>query len=223
MKTSGIYEIKNIKSLKTYIGSSKDCDKRRNRHFSELRNNKHKNSHLQNSFNLHGSEFFTFRIIEIVEKREMLIKREQFYLNLFKPVFNINKIANSSLGVKRSEETKEKIRKANTGIKHPAWRCKLKSKSQGGDRHWTQNRETPYSDEAREKMSIAQKKLYKDGYKSPVAVPINQYTLNGIFLKEWDSATDVERVLGFKRGAISNCVNNISKTSNNFIWERKKI
>lgn len=43
-KTSGIYVITNLKNNKKYVGSSKDIRTRLDRHFRDLRNNRHYNS-----------------------------------------------------------------------------------------------------------------------------------------------------------------------------------
>lgn len=48
-----------------------------------------------------------------------------------------------------------------------------------------------------------------------------QYDLNGNFLKEWASASDVQKKLGYKRTNITNCCNGKQKTSNGFVWRYK--
>ena len=47
---SGIYRIRNLTNNKFYIGSAINLNKRKNQHFHYLRNNKHHNKPLQNSF-----------------------------------------------------------------------------------------------------------------------------------------------------------------------------
>lgn len=47
---------------------------------------------------------------------------------------------------------------------------------------------------------------------------ITQYDLNGNFIREWKSAAEVERVMGFKSENISASCLRKSKSSNNFIW-----
>jgi group I intron endonuclease len=57
----------------------------------------------------HGFDNFKLEILEHCKPSE-LIKREQYYIDLLKPEYNILKVAGSSLGVKRSIETIAKIR-----------------------------------------------------------------------------------------------------------------
>ena len=49
-----------------------------------------------------------------------------------------------------------------------------------------------------------------------------QYTLDGKYIKEWDSLTDIQNELGFCRSNISKCCEGKYKQANNFIWKFKK-
>jgi group I intron endonuclease len=52
---------------------------------------------------------------------------------------------------------------------------------------------------------------------------VNQYNLDGDFIKEWNSTIEIERTLGFKNSNISNCCNNKrQKTAYGFKWKYKK-
>lgn len=64
---------------------------------------------LQQTFNKYGLLKFSVEILEYYDK-QILIEKEQFYLNLFKLEYNILKTANSSLGFKHSEESKAKMK-----------------------------------------------------------------------------------------------------------------
>ena len=51
--------------------------------------------------------------------------------------------------------------------------------------------------------------------------PILQYTKSGEFVKEWRSAMDVQRNIGYLQNNISSCCNGKCKSSNGFIWKFK--
>jgi len=88
---SGIYEIKNILSGKSYIGSAKTFKTRWLGHSSSLKTKKHQCKHLQNSFNKYVEEqnndnFIEFHILEVMEnssKEDRLI-REEYWINEYK-------------------------------------------------------------------------------------------------------------------------------------------
>lgn len=114
--TSGIYKILNKSSNKFYIGSAINLEKRWINHLSDLRNSRHPNKHLQSSWNKHGELSFEFITLELVDVQD-LISREQHYIDLLKPQYNICKVAGSTLGRKNSEETRRKLSIAHTGKK----------------------------------------------------------------------------------------------------------
>lgn len=111
---SGIYKILNTITEKFYIGSAINLKIRIKGHKYKLRHNKHCNALLQASWNLHGEEAFEFEVLEYCDK-EKLIEKEQYWLDLTQCYdkiygYNINKIANSRLGIKHTEETKLKFK-----------------------------------------------------------------------------------------------------------------
>jgi group I intron endonuclease len=118
---SGIYKITNTINQKIYVGSAVNLQARFNLHKTNLRANNHHSKKLQNSWNKYGSDFFIFSVIELVEK-DILIAKEQYYFNLLNPFgangYNTATVAGSSLGTKRSDEKKEKIRIASGSRKH---------------------------------------------------------------------------------------------------------
>lgn len=98
---SGIYQIENKVTGKLYVGSAWNCWLRKTGHFNKLRANKHHSIKLQRSFNKYGEENFKFSIIEFCDE-ELLLNREQFWLDKLKPFYNICRIAGSSRGRKSS-------------------------------------------------------------------------------------------------------------------------
>jgi group I intron endonuclease len=117
MKISGIYQIQSkIKSERIYIGSAIDIMQRWNVHLCDLKHNRH-NPKLQRHFNKYGESDLVFSILLGCAK-EYLIANEQFFIDSYKPYFNICPIAGSSLGIKFSDESKVKMSKCKIGNKY---------------------------------------------------------------------------------------------------------
>lgn len=75
--------------------------------------------HGHNAFSLSILEYIDITNLSVEEKRKLILLREQFFLDSLKPVYNILKVADSSLGFIQSEETKTKISQPLTGDNHP--------------------------------------------------------------------------------------------------------
>ena len=101
---SGIYCILNIQNNKKYIGSSINIWQRLQKHFSLLRNNKHENIILQNSFNKNGEDSFICFCLR--EHTENLTYLEQYYIDLLNPQYNITKEVIRNI---LSQESRDKI------------------------------------------------------------------------------------------------------------------
>lgn len=52
---------------------------------------------------------------------------------------------------------------------------------------------------------------------------IEQYDLQGNFIKEWSSANEIEKVLGFYHSNVANCCKGKHKNIGGFIWKYKHI
>lgn len=88
----GVYQIKNLVNNKIYIGSTKQSFRvRLNHHLQALRNNKHKNKHLQRAWNKYGEDNFEFSILTICNKKDTYFYEQQFLDNRnLKMSYNIN-------------------------------------------------------------------------------------------------------------------------------------
>lgn len=153
--TCGVYMIRNKINKKSYIGSSVMAKNRLNGHKSLLRRNKHYNQNLQNEYNEYGLAAFEFIIIENGIDPKDLINREEYYIektksNVLGHGYNIRKVADSNIGVKLSQKSRERIRDSKLGVNNPFYK-----------KHHTK--------ESREKMSEAHKgdKAYWYGKKLP--------------------------------------------------------
>lgn len=110
-KICGIYCIESRIDNKKYIGQSIDIERRFQSHRSNLRNNKHNNTHLQGAWNLYKEDNFVFYIIERCEKCN-LDDRERYYISMYnltddKFGYNIEDGGSESKNI--SEATRKKM------------------------------------------------------------------------------------------------------------------
>lgn len=110
-----IYKIDNIRSAKCYIGSAVDFKSRKRMHLHNLRTGTHHSAYLQRAYNIQGEQDFVFSIIESDIPRTKLLEREQFYIDLFNPVYNVCKVAGSRMGIAVTEQAKNKQREKMQG------------------------------------------------------------------------------------------------------------
>jgi group I intron endonuclease len=121
---SGIYAIRNTVNGKRYVGSAVFLNQRLKQHRSDLNRDRHCNIKLSSAWKKHGADAFTFEVIEYVHDKSCLILREQHWIDHYKSAFqnagyNINPVAGSSLGQKRSRESVEKTAEKLRGKKRP--------------------------------------------------------------------------------------------------------
>lgn len=106
-KKSAVYRWNNLITGEVYVGSAVDLTQRLWGYFSipflkkELRRNR---SRISNSLLKYGYSNFSLDVLEYCEST-VLISREQYYIDLLNPEYNILKIAGSRLGSKHSPET----------------------------------------------------------------------------------------------------------------------
>jgi len=116
---AGIYRWVNKVNGNTYIGSSVNLGRRLRVYYDfsylSVRVQKSK-SRIYSAILKHGYSNFQLEILEYCTK-ENAISREQYYIDLLNPVYNLNSIAGSRLGSTHSEETKRKMRNTAQGRK----------------------------------------------------------------------------------------------------------
>lgn len=91
---SGVYQIINLLTGKTYIGSTKNFGRRKELHFGMLNAGKHSNSNLQEAYNEFGKDCFEFQILELSSIEDLLIN-EQTYIDKYdkEELYNIHTVA----------------------------------------------------------------------------------------------------------------------------------
>lgn len=159
MRNCGIYKITCVNNEFYYIGQSCQIIKRFWRHKNDLKNNNHDNIMLQRCFNKYGETSLCFEIIEDCEPEE-LDSSEQRWLDLSATdnlCININRTATKPpdpTGRILSDETKNKISKANLGKKRSNDFKQQVSKMHQGNQYWLGKTHTELS---KKKISDANK------------------------------------------------------------------
>lgn len=115
---SGVYRLTNLVNGKVYIGSGINLSKRFTNYYSYAYISEYKrNMTIYKAILKYGYLNFTLEILEYCDLSDT-IKREQHYLDLLNPEYNILKTAGSNLGYKHTEETLARMSKAALGRKH---------------------------------------------------------------------------------------------------------
>lgn len=211
-----VYKITNIVNNKFYIGSTVDFSIRQAQHLNHLRKGDHQDK-LQNAYNKYGEDKFIFDILETIQDKTQLLTREQFYLDSLQPWYNICKTAGNKLGVKDSNETKEKKRQKALG-RTPSNITKKKMSISASNRagNLSEKQEEHYKN-----LSIQFKGRVGPmlGKKSPKAKKIGQYDLNNNLIKFWRSRYEIFESLNIHPGNIGACCRGDRKQASGYIWK----
>lgn len=214
---SGIYKITNTINGKLYIGSTTNLKQRKYAHFYNLNNSRC--IKLVNAMKKYGIDNFVFEVIEYINLQECsaneskltLIEREQYYLDLYQSYitgYNIIKHAGcSTYGHKFSEVQKLVYKKCKKGENNPMWNRKktidqiekTASKLRGLKR--THEQKLKFGKHRRKRISI--------------------FTIDGIFIKTFESLTSAAKETGGDITAISKCLHNKPNfnTCKGFVWK----
>lgn len=112
---TGIYTITNLFNNKMYVGSTGVNFKYRfNNHIKALKLNKHKNKHLQTSWNKYGENNFKFEILEECDI-EFCLSIELYWITMLNTKnrnfgYNICDPLKTRLGINHTIETKNKLK-----------------------------------------------------------------------------------------------------------------
>lgn len=119
-RKSGVYIWVNLKNNEFYVGSSSNLSKRFSWYFSFSNLNKlleNSTSVIARALIKYGYSGFRLDILEYCEA-EQLIAREQYYIDLLSPKYNILQVTGSSLGYKLSESTLAKLKGRKLSSEH---------------------------------------------------------------------------------------------------------
>jgi len=220
----GIYCFVNATNGNTYVGSAKNLRIRLKGHYLGTRSN----LILQRAISKYGISQFYFVVLEYCEIED-LIKREQYYIDQLDPIYNILRVAGSSLGYQHTEEYKELF----SGEKHPFFgkthteltknqiresmlgstrseevknkiRDSLKSKDLSGANNPFFG-ET-HTDESLKKMSKANSGTKHYNWNKPAhnVTPVSLYDLENNLIKNFKSKSELADYLGITRRTVNN-------------------
>jgi group I intron endonuclease len=100
-----IYKITNTINGDFYIGSSRNFNKRYYSHLNDIRTNRQSCVLLIRAAFKYGEKNFKLEILEECEPN-IVLDREQYYLDKYSPKYNVAKVAGSNFGIKRTSVTR---------------------------------------------------------------------------------------------------------------------
>jgi group I intron endonuclease len=120
VKQAGIYKIQRIGADECYVGSSHWIAKRWATHRRELARGAHHAPRLLNAWAKHGAEAFEFVVLEACcgdgqDLKDVLVAREQAWMDRVRPCYNTVPAAGSTLGFKMPRELVERHRQQLLG------------------------------------------------------------------------------------------------------------
>ena len=236
LKSIGIYKIKI--NNKEYIGSSCNIGNRLKHHLWSLEKLKHHNRTMQNLYNKYGKEEIYFSVVEECSD-DILIEREAYYISTLNPY--INHILDPQTLV-RDDICKQRISVAKkrayaNGLKPHNLIPVHKYSFDKGEYLESFESFTAAAKSINAKSINSIKAVCKlqqtsaggfvwSFYKAPYVLiktkqynlePIVQYTIDSVFIKEWESIVQASKILG-----ISNITRAISKnlTAGGYRWKK---
>lgn len=195
---SAIYIIRNKTNNNIYVGSATDFNHRKAQHLSDLKLNKHSNIILTRAYNKYGEQNFVFEILEVVNDKNELINKEQWWIDLLNPQYNILQKAGSSFGYRHTQECKIKMSEQRKGKKQSLETINKRIENQIGK---------TLSDKTKKKISDKHKK------------PIVQMDINNNIIKVWESGKEASKALNIIASHISSVCRNKRITAGGYKWQ----
>lgn len=212
---SGIYVIKNNTNNKIYVGKTVNIYRRIKWHVSALNTkDSNENRHLINSWHKYGRDNFTYYVVEYIDcddriELDLMLKEKELYwmkeLNTLNPNLGYNLRYDSESGMKVSNETREKLRKATLK--------RYKNKS-----------ERIKQSEKMKKLHKERPELYKDSY-DKIAYKTRQYRIakcdkkSGDIIKIYDIIQEIlNENPDYYKQAIKGCCQGTKNSYKGFRW-----
>jgi group I intron endonuclease len=226
----GIYKITNTINNHSYIGLSNDIKRRWQEHRTP-KNIKNRTTNLAKAFRKYGIENFKFEVLEECSINELAAK-EQFYIEKFKPEYNMNEGGKGNLGHKLSKEfkqylsqcTKKQWENMTTEQRLKIIKNNLKGPAKGHE----------VSKETREKLrqaNLGKKQSYKSNLKRSKANKVKMLgnkngnkrvakidAKTGETLEEFESIKIAAQNVGIHGSGISSVLKGRQNTAGGYYW-----
>lgn len=212
-KRAGVYLWHNSLNSKYYVGSSNSLWDRLRKYYSDeyLHRPETQNLPIVSALKKYGHDNFSLHILEYVEKdkKDLLLKKEQYYLDSLLPEYNILDKAGSSLGYQHTEETKLLLSEMKTGmydgVNNPFYGKTHTDEFKSEMREFQLSRENHpfsvsgenainsgkiHSEETKLQMSLDRSGENNPGYGRTTATPpmkVSVFSPDGDLIKEYDS------------------------------------
>ena len=231
---TGIYTITNILNNKIYIGFARNIDKRWIRHRKDLKNNSHHCKHLQDAYNKYGKDNFKFEVLVKCEK-QFLASEEHYWSNmlgLYDENYGYNTRPTHPHGkVEQTKETRDKISASNIGKRRTddskkKMSDKALARFSKGDTPWNKGKKGfVVKEDVKEKIKQTMLSKHRNSNHGVGVLkrrPVLQYSLDGEFIKEWESLTEASLYFsGNKCSRIYKVCENNQKKAYNYYWKWK--
>lgn len=203
-----IYLIKNTINNKIYVGQTmRPVEERFKEH---LRKSDSIDTHLYRAMRKYGKENFYYEVIEDNLPYSTLLIQEQYWIEHYDSYNNgYNETVGGEGYLKYTDE--QILSLWNKGLNCTQIANTLKS-----DCGHISKRLTTLGVSHADKINRIQEENFKREYD-----PVLQLTKDGQLIKEWNTATEIERETGMLRSNIKSCCNGKLKTAYGFVWKRK--
>lgn len=177
-----IYKLINTINNKIYIGlTTESIPERCRKRVAEAKYRDSRNSYILNAIRKHGSEVFKVEQIDTANSLKELQQKEIYYIQLYNSTdrkigYNLTKGGEGNLGLKMSDETKNKIRQKALG------------------RFWNTERKLNHSILLKSKNIDYSKGINNcKEYNLKTSIKVFKYDLNNNLIKEYFSISETYR------------------------------
>jgi group I intron endonuclease len=175
-----IYKIESLcKPDRIYIGSAHQFSRRKIMHLYHLKVGDHHSPKLQRHYNKYGKGDLIFSVMEVFDpiSKKCIVDKEQYYLDLFNPWFNICKfVTKSRKGLKNSPQHRRNISMAKIGGSRPPASEETREKHRQrmmGEKNPMFNK--PKSKETAEKISSSLKEYFESEEGREHTIRVNKF------------------------------------------------